>query len=448
MREIFRNSIMVLAVTLVLACSDKNEQTTAQGAAAEIEKLASAVGTTRGEFRAAINARVTELSQPGNKEAMLEWRKTGYVRWRNDKYQPIFDADFEELYAFGLNNLDNPSGFNALALALHISEERIDYKKIRDIHERLYENYLNTSEYGYILGQISFMRAVGFDYKSVGPGKDGNKKRYDRVVMLLNRAVENATNPVVKNHAMVALADYLGRTLARMDPLEIAALDKRRTWAEALLDTAIENTKSKSISLLKSNAISSIARYNQSLRAVDGSEKKTSKGRAPANNANADNSLHAYAKAALFTVSGLSVGRQLPKTIGVDLAGKPQDLAQYHGRVLLIDFWATWCGPCIAKFPHFRELKKQYAGRPFEILGISADDTVKIVEEFMQDNETPWDMWFSGRAGGLRMQWRAYALPTIFLIDHTGKVSRINPKIEELDTVIATLVAAAEQDAK
>lgn len=138
---------------------------------------------------------------------------------------------------------------------------------------------------------------------------------------------------------------------------------------------------------------------------------------------------------------------QVQKTIGVDLDGNSQNIDQYQGRVVLIDFWATWCGPCLVKFPHMRELEQKYEGRPFEILGISADYALSDVTMFMEDNDLPWDIWFAGFNQGVVKDWNITAFPTVYVMDHTGMIIAKNPTNTQLENMLGELVSNAERAA-
>ncbi len=135
-------------------------------------------------------------------------------------------------------------------------------------------------------------------------------------------------------------------------------------------------------------------------------------------------------------------------TIGVDLDGNEQNIDQYRGKVLLIDFWATWCGPCLVKFPHMREIKTTYAERPFEILGISADYDPSDITTFLKDNDLPWDIWFAGFNQGVVKEWNISEFPTVYLVDHTGMIVARDPSDQQLDAMLVELVTKAEQAAK
>jgi thiol-disulfide isomerase/thioredoxin len=68
-----------------------------------------------------------------------------------------------------------------------------------------------------------------------------------------------------------------------------------------------------------------------------------------------------------------------------DVAGKSVTLADFKGKVLLLDFWATWCGPCKVEIPHFIEFQEKYAGKGFQVVGISVDDTAEKLVPYVRD---------------------------------------------------------------
>ena len=81
----------------------------------------------------------------------------------------------------------------------------------------------------------------------------------------------------------------------------------------------------------------------------------------------------------------LKVGDPAPQFVRRDLQGRPFDLKAQRGKIVLIDFWASWCPPCIVEIPHLGQLQKQYGRRGFQVVGVSMDDSADTTKETMQN---------------------------------------------------------------
>ena len=107
-----------------------------------------------------------------------------------------------------------------------------------------------------------------------------------------------------------------------------------------------------------------------------------------------------------------------------DLAGKEFTLADFRGKVVILDFWATWCPPCKAEIPHFIELQRQYQSRGLEVVGVSVDQQgAAVVRPFAQQNSVNYTMLVNGFAAA-RDYGNVQNIPTTFVIDRQGKVVR------------------------
>jgi len=117
-------------------------------------------------------------------------------------------------------------------------------------------------------------------------------------------------------------------------------------------------------------------------------------------------------------------GKPAPAFTLQDLNGKNVSLADLRGKVVVLDFWATWCPPCVKEIPHFIELYEQYKDKGLAILGISLDrEGVGVVEAFVQKYQIKYPiMMTDGKVdkafGGIP------SIPTTFLIDSAGNISK------------------------
>jgi cytochrome c biogenesis protein CcmG/thiol:disulfide interchange protein DsbE len=126
------------------------------------------------------------------------------------------------------------------------------------------------------------------------------------------------------------------------------------------------------------------------------------------------------------------LGKPAPAFTLEDLSGKKVSLASYKGNALVINFWATWCAPCKLETPWLVELRNQYAGQGFEVLGVSADDIdrgdpqklsdeKRAIARFVQEMHIPYPVLIDADSisrpyGGLD------DLPTSFFVDRDGTV--------------------------
>jgi thiol-disulfide isomerase/thioredoxin len=104
--------------------------------------------------------------------------------------------------------------------------------------------------------------------------------------------------------------------------------------------------------------------------------------------------------------------------------GREFDIEEYRGKVVLIDFWATWCGPCIAGMPELIDLHKKHHEAGFEIVGISFDRDKEALEKFVADHEMPWVQYFDGKTwdNDYGRKYGIRAIPTMWLVGRDGKV--------------------------
>jgi len=127
-----------------------------------------------------------------------------------------------------------------------------------------------------------------------------------------------------------------------------------------------------------------------------------------------------------------------------DLAGKTIDLAEYKGKVVLLDFWATWCGPCVAELPNVIAAYEKYHGKGFEIVGISLDEDRAALDKFLADKGTTWRQHFDGKGwkNEVAVAYGVQSIPATYLIGPDGKIAAIGLRGEQLHQRLAKLLSA------
>ena len=136
----------------------------------------------------------------------------------------------------------------------------------------------------------------------------------------------------------------------------------------------------------------------------------------------------------------LKVGDPAPLFAKTDLQGRPFELKAQRGKIVLVDFWASWCPPCLIAIPHLGQLQKQYGPRGLQVVGISMDETAAITKDTMRKIPFAYpvimgDAKFGNLYGGV------LGLPLQYLVGADGKILAIwsgETPLTTLDKGIAT----------
>jgi thiol-disulfide isomerase/thioredoxin len=119
------------------------------------------------------------------------------------------------------------------------------------------------------------------------------------------------------------------------------------------------------------------------------------------------------------------------------LSGDKLDLEKYDGKVYLVDFWATWCGPCVGEIPNMKKNYEAYHDKGFEIIGLSCDQNQEVVEKFVKEREIPWGIVYGDRAPSPSFEYYGISsIPTMILVGKNGRVISTTARGEELDKLL------------
>ena len=142
--------------------------------------------------------------------------------------------------------------------------------------------------------------------------------------------------------------------------------------------------------------------------------------------------------------AGQAYDRPAPALKLVDLEGRPVDWKRFEGKVVLVDFWATWCGPCRLAMPEMQSVHDRWSKRGFSVLGISVDQQGPAnVQRFVATRKLTYPVAIDDLRDPISARFGVRAIPTAFLVDQRGRIVHRwigSPDRKELETRLAGLL--------
>ena len=135
------------------------------------------------------------------------------------------------------------------------------------------------------------------------------------------------------------------------------------------------------------------------------------------------------------------IGCEVPEIDGEDFAGKRLKLSDQRGKVTVVVFWFSRCGPCKVMIPHERELVERHRGKPFALLSVNSDENPDDARKIIAAQGMTWPIWNDRGTGSISKAWGVTTYPAVFVIDANGVLRYRDVRGELLDNAIDTLLA-------
>jgi thiol-disulfide isomerase/thioredoxin len=145
-------------------------------------------------------------------------------------------------------------------------------------------------------------------------------------------------------------------------------------------------------------------------------------------------------------IPNVRVGKTAPEIAATDIDGQPLKLSDSRGKVTVLIFWGSWCGPCMSLVPHEKELYERMKGKPFEMLSVNCGDARDKAQDTRKTKEMPWRCWWDEGTndGPIQALYAVPHYPNIFVLDGKGTIRYVDVRQKELDEAVDKLLAEME----
>jgi thiol-disulfide isomerase/thioredoxin len=142
------------------------------------------------------------------------------------------------------------------------------------------------------------------------------------------------------------------------------------------------------------------------------------------------------ARVELYDLEHLSVGKVAPEIEGEDLEGNKLKLSDYRGRIVVLSFWASWCGPCMQRVPSEIKLAERMKGKPFALVGVNGDAVKSDAKRAVEKESISWPSFWNkeGSDGPVPTIWNIHGWPSVFVLDAKG-IIRYKDEGEDMDLI-------------
>jgi thiol-disulfide isomerase/thioredoxin len=154
-----------------------------------------------------------------------------------------------------------------------------------------------------------------------------------------------------------------------------------------------------------------------------------------------------FAKGAIRKAEG--VGKPFDLSFTDAISGQPMSIKGLQGKVVVIDFWATWCGPCVAEMPKMKELYAHYKEQGVEFIGVSLDQPdggLDKLKEFVKAQDIGWPQYYQGNGweSDFSLSWGINSIPAVFIVDASGNLYSTEAR-GKLETLIPDLIKKRDE---